>query len=149
MAFKTIKYGGALSYYQCSACKSQAYGKTKPTKCDVCADLPKGITPGDVPFAVGKERYELILTTAFGWCIATLGIRRNTRSSTGDRTYAVTLDGRTVRVGMGPHVKRRVSVHLIAAHPFAVLAAKGSESANEIRDRISSRRAATALRRYF
>lgn len=96
---------------------------------------------------------ELYDTTGFGWCIATLGIRKARSAGKADRTYAIRVsDGQPVRIGLGPHVKRTVKVYvrqsrLEALKKYVDLYNKGSETAHEIRDRISTRRAQGALRR--
>ena len=91
-----------------------------------------------------------------GWCVPTLLIRNASRrsSSKTDRTYATTLDGKPVRIGMGPHVSAIARVYVRASRKAALqryldLQSEGSKTAHEIRDRISSRRAQSALRRRF
>lgn len=111
----------------------------------------------------GEVKFELVRTTAFGWCISTLLIAKASgrRSSApgGDRTYAVRCngdyhDGETVRIGFGPHVTFRGTVYVKASRAKALakylgLLGQGAVRANEIRDRISSRRAQSAMRRNF
>ena len=85
-------------------------------------------------------------TQAFGWLIPTLLIRTTRRMDRTNRTYATSLDGRPCRVGMGPHVLRSVAVYVkrsrfVALQPFIDLKNQGEIASNEIRDRISSRRA--------
>ena len=69
------------------------------------------------------------------------------------RTYAIAVsDGAQVRVGFGPHVKAHHSVYVTEAteswlQKFVDLRGKGSESANDTRDRISTRRLQTSMRR--
>ena len=91
----------------------------------------------------------------FGWVIATLLIRKPGRRSTAttDRTYGITVaDQKPCTVGMGPHVEATVEVYLTKANlkrmmPYIETWKKGMSDAGVIRDRISSRRAATTLRR--
>ena len=86
-------------------------------------------------------------TTAFGWCVATLQIKRARRAGQTDRTYAArVIDGQVVRIGLGPHVKQTVSVYVTEKRVPALkrlldLHNAGADRANAIRDRISSRRA--------
>jgi len=90
----------------------------------------------------------------FGWCIPTLEIsRRGARSRNYQwngtpaqnlRTYAVTMDGQTVRIGMGPHVKQVLMFHptnesMKVLQKYYDLFIKGSIRAHEIRDSRSSR----------
>lgn len=89
------------------------------------------------------------------WVIETLLIARaGRRAAAGatDRTYAITLDGRVMRVGLGPHVRAKVTVYLhqsrrAALQQYIDLHAKGIGDAMRIRDRISSRRAQGQLER--
>lgn len=86
--------------------------------------------------------FELWYTEQMGWCIPTLLIAKG---STTDRTYATTLDGKQVRIGKGPHVKRTVTVYvrqsrLSVLQRYLDLKQSGAEVSNQIRDRISSRR---------
>jgi hypothetical protein len=96
----------------------------------------------------------------FGWCIPTLLIRKASRgygygSQQPNRTYAVSIEsGSVCRIGLGPHVKHRLRVWVRkgrteALKPLLDLLLQGQENAGIIRDRISSRRAQTALRRGF
>jgi hypothetical protein len=86
-------------------------------------------------------------TTAFGWCIATLQIKKSRRSGTPDRTYAARCsDGALVRIGLGPHVTRQIVVYVresrrAALQRYVELYTAGQDRANAVRDRISSRRA--------
>ena len=94
-------------------------------------------------------------TTAFGWCIATLHISNPSRRATNQtaRTYAVRCaDGKGVRIGAGPHVTATLTVYvkssrLPALQKYIDQYKAGQIQANEIRDRISSRRAEGAYRR--
>ena len=131
----------------------------------VAADLvrPAWDAKGDAAPASHSDRYEdrtfeLWHTERFGWCIPTLNIRALSgraaaRGAETRRTYAVTVDGgAVVCVGMGPHVTAHVTVHvtvgrLEALRPLLELREKGAGDAGSIRDRISSRRAQTSMRR--
>lgn len=102
--------------------------------------------------------YSIVMryTTGFGWCVPTLRIA-NARRLTGgtSRDYAVRIsDGATVRVGMGPHVLFSAELYFKKSNadrlkPLLELMRGGAMRANEIRDRISSRRANSAMRRRF
>lgn len=93
--------------------------------------------------------YEVI---DFGWCVATLDIARG-RNGRAARTYAVRVeDGKSCRVGNGPHVKQVLTVYVrrsrvAALQKYLDLYQSGAVEANQIRDRISTRRAQGALRR--
>lgn len=88
-------------------------------------------------------------TTGFGWVLTTLLISNPSRRHRADataRTYGVTLDGRLVRVGLGPHVVAKCSVYVTTANwerlsKYVELWKKGMELAGNTRDRISTRRA--------
>ena len=91
------------------------------------------------------------VTGDMGWVIATLDISKGKRGNA-DRTYGITLDGKVVRVGNGPHVKKEVQVHLSTENwerllPYVELYLKGLEQAGQIRDRISTRRAQGQINR--
>lgn len=105
----------------------------------------------------GYIEFEIWYTQRFGWCIPTLDIRqvsgrqRNAGIET-RRTYAVTLKGELVSMGMGPHVLAHHTVHvkasrLEALRPFLDKRIEGAAKAGECRDRISTRRANTIARR--
>lgn len=96
----------------------------------------------------------------FGWCIATLTIKRPSRrhylrgnATPTDRTYAMRVSTRSVcRIGLGPHVKRTVTIHLrksrlAALKQYIDLYNDGAVQANVTRDRISSRRAEGSVNR--
>lgn len=134
--------------------------KAKP-KTDAI-ELPTGIKESDLKYPSWKSKHHVVHTldmyfvTTFGWCIATLHIRNASRrkvTNTDARTYAVRVDTeQCVRVGLGPHVLKRVTVYvtekrLPALQKYVDLQASGEVTANEIRDRISTRRAQGALRR--
>lgn len=104
--------------------------------------------------------FDLWHTARFGWCIPTLqirhagaAIRSRNAGITQDRTYAVEVStGRVTRIGFGPHVTAQVTVYVTerrreALQPLLNLRTKGQADAGDIRDRISTRRAQTALRR--
>lgn len=123
-------------------------------------ELPTGIKESDLKYPKNYkirvvEHLELYYVKAFGWCIATLHIRNaGTRNTNRDpRTYAVRVDtGECVRVGLGPHVLKRITVYatekrLKDLQKFIDLKNSGEVTANEIRDRISTRRAQGTLRR--
>lgn len=124
-------------------------------------DVPEGIIEKDLTYPAGKDRLvftagehgclRFYKTVTFGWCMATLAIKRGRHGS--DRTYGVRLeDGAGVRVGNGPHVKAQVTVYvresrLKALQRYIDMYAEGLEKANVTRDRISSRRMQGALER--
>lgn len=104
----------------------------------------------DLPY--DDRTFELWHTTSFGWCIPTLFISRAGRGQSTDRTYAVTLDGKPVRVGRGPHVTRIITVYVRTSRmndlqKFLDVRKQGQAKAGEIRDRISSRRAQGQMER--
>jgi hypothetical protein len=126
------------------------------------AKLPTGILDTDLDYPAyadnSYESFELWDVQNVGWVIPSLLIsragrrQRATTPGVSDRYYAAGLDGKVWRVGRGPHVKRTVAVYvkksrLTALQPFLTLRDKGSADANVIRDRISTRRARTALAR--
>jgi hypothetical protein len=114
--------------------------------------LPKGILKSDLKYPnykqhVYEDDFELWYTDRFGWCIPTLLIGRNRH---GERTYATTLTGKSVRIGGGPHVRVRVKVYCRklrkkALAPFVATRDAGQITSNNIRDSISTRRAQHAL----
>lgn len=106
----------------------------------------------------GSIEFELWYTPSFGWCIPTLQIkavsgRAASRGIEVRRSYAIAVETKQlVRIGHGPHVKatHRVFVkasRMAALTPLLDIMLEGSEKAGMCRDRISSRRANTALRR--
>jgi hypothetical protein len=106
----------------------------------------------------GQIEFELWYTERFGWIIPTLQIaavtaRRAARGATLRRTYAIAIkDGALVRAGFGPHVLEHHTVYVKASRldaltPLLDLAVKGEADAGDCRDRISTRRAQTAMRR--
>src|SRR4029077_16922930 len=100
---------------------------------------------------VYDKDFELWDSRGGGWAIPTLHIRNAGRRShpgaTNRRPYAVaTENGKTYRVGLGPHVEETHPVwvkksRLQALLKFIELKNGGEGSAGQIRDRISSRRA--------
>jgi hypothetical protein len=128
-------------------------------------NLPAGILAGDVAprsFANGAWkkyaleggdylRFELWYTERFGWCIPTLRIGGKGPNR---RTYAVAIsDGQLVTIGHGPHVLARHEVLVKktrrgALKKFLDLKKDGNIKANDCRDRISTRRANSVIRRY-
>jgi hypothetical protein len=113
----------------------------------------------DKNFPYEDRQFELWNVANFGWCIPTLHIRNAGRralasgSVAAPRTYAIEINtGKVCRIGLGPHVTARVTVYVRknrrdVLQKFLDLRKTGSESANQIRDRISSRRAQGALYR--
>lgn len=122
-------------------------------------DLPKGIKTSDTkyPSYKGKDKVvwgalpdsrsslELVKTDRFGWCIATLNIGK-------DRSYGIAVDdGQIVSMGVRDQT-RKVTIYirqsrLSALQKFIDLFKKGLDDANSIRDRISTRRSNTIMRR--
>jgi hypothetical protein len=100
-----------------------------------------------------KSQFEMWYVPSFGWVIPTLLIRRSQRADRSNRTYAKAVsDGRICRVGLGPHVTAQVTVYVrkvraVALQALLDLKFQGEIDSNTIRDRISSRRAQTMLRR--
>jgi hypothetical protein len=103
-----------------------------------------------------KSDFDLWYAGDFGWVIPTLTIRnvpRGDQRHLQQRTYAVRIsDGAVVRVGFGPHVTHQVHVYgrvsrADALKKYIDLRTKGEADAGQVRDRISTRRAQTALRR--
>lgn len=134
---------------------------------DAFAKLPQDILESDLkqpsfkakggdalvpdPTYSGRNEFELWYTTAFGWCIPTLAIS-NAKRSGSSRTYATTLEGKAVRIGHGPHVLHQLRVYVRQSRATALakylqLRDGGEIKSNEIRDRISSRRAQGVLHR--
>jgi hypothetical protein len=110
------------------------------------ADKLARIKTGEESWQYELATFEMWYTEQMGWCIPTLLIAKASRASTTDRTYATTLDGKQVRIGKGPHVKRVVTVYvresrLKELQHYLDLQRAGAEVSNQIRDRISSRRA--------
>ena len=141
---------------------TKAPGRTLP------APLPAGILDADVaePLRYGDPAYkrplyehefELWFTDRMGWVIPTLLIRAVPSRMAGQglerRSYGVVVATRAlVMVGLGPHVKATVRVFVYEdtrarLQPFLDLKREGLGKAGETRDRISTRRANTTLRR--
>lgn len=128
-------------------------------------DLPEGIKESDLALPDWKSKvkvswnFEIWYTARFGWCIPTLLIRgvsgrMASRGITNERTYATTLDGQVIRIGLGPHVLARHTVYvkesrLAALQKYVDIQHDGQVKANDVRDRISTRRANTISRRRF
>jgi hypothetical protein len=96
--------------------------------------------------------FEMWYCNGMGWVIPTLLIRTTRRMDRANRTYATSLNGHQCRVGMGPHVLRQVTVYVRATRQSALqkyldLKLKGEQDSNQIRDRISTRRAMGTMRR--
>lgn len=135
----------------------------KKTPAAALQPLPKGIRASDIKYTAGKKyvdlgerwHFDIYYVPAFGWVLPTLLIKQAARHSRADevsRTYAVTLDGKIVRVGLGPHVTQRHTVYVALSRRkdlqrYLDLIEQGKAAANEVRDNISTRRANTALRR--
>lgn len=96
-----------------------------------------------------------------GWCIATLPIG-NARPGSGyeGRTYAIEVETKNsystehniVTIGKGPHITKTITVYVTTKREaklkkYLDIYTEGLTAANQIRDRISTRRANTALRR--
>lgn len=127
--------------------------------------FPEGVTVKDTEYPKWDSKDKAVrelgdygqitmhLTTAFGWCVATLPISKARRAGLTDRTYGVRVsDGAGVRVGAGPHVTKTITVYLRKSRvkvlqKYIDLFQKGLIQANETRDRISSRRAEGVQRR--
>lgn len=132
-------------------------------------ELPAGIKQSDLQMKSWKDmaydsdgngnntnHFELWLVKdikeGLTWFIPTLLISKNNRNSYGSRTYAVDLSGRLCRIGKGPHVVQTLTVYLkknniIRLQKYLDLKKNGSEKSNQVRDRISSRRAEGQLHR--
>jgi hypothetical protein len=139
-------------------------GTTSKIK-SVVDDLPVGVIKADLApakkytdalYGVGDGgRLTFYKTTGFGWCVATLHIRNASSRSAhgGQRTYAARCeDGGVVRIGLGPHILKTVTVFITkprvkVLQRYIDMYSSGVADANQIRDRISSRRAEGALRR--
>lgn len=128
--------------------------------------LPEGVLKSDLTRPGWKSKtvmakdadgystlqFEIWHSARFGWCIPTLLIGKARHRNTTDRTYATTLKGELVRIGMGPHVTATHTVYVKASRlkilqKYIDLQHKGAAKAGDTRDRISTRRAQTAARR--
>lgn len=144
-----------------------AKSKTKTTA-PAKPQLPPGILASDLKWPEYSEdnrllqQLDMYFVPRFGWCIATLHIRNASRrqriygaGNTDARTYATAVnDGQLVTVGLGPHVTDRVTVYVTTKRAeklqkYLDLHSKGQAEAQETRDRISTRRAQTTLRRRY
>lgn len=139
------------------------------TKLVTPPELPLGLRASDLQYPKRPAKYDwgkpqpfdvlhtvtLYETDRMGWVVTTLHIRnpgRRHRSDAQARTYGVTVDGTVCRVGLGPHVKRTVTAYVTRARADALaklvaLHEKGMADAGSIRDRISSPRANSMMRR--
>jgi hypothetical protein len=135
------------------------------------ADLPPDVRASDLEFAKEGDglswderktlpegaQYELTFYQVKnrGWVLTTLLIGKAGRRRAGreDRTYGIEVaTEQIVRVGFGPHVTKTVSVRFKKSNierlrKYIDLWLKGMESAGNIRDRISTRRAQGQLYR--
>jgi hypothetical protein len=123
--------------------------------------LPAGIKVSDLKYPDYQkdpmvDEFELWHSARFGWCIPTLMIRgagRRQAASTDRRSYAIAVDtSQLCSIGLGPHITKTVTVFISksrqdALQKFLDLRLQGLESAESIRDRISTRRSNTILRR--
>lgn len=133
-------------------------------------ELPEGIVQNDLSCydpMKAKDKYkpyakldhkagnsgqlEFYYVTGRGWVITTLHISNG--KGFADRSYGIDiLTGGIVTVGKGPHVTKTINVYLRlsrlkALQKYIDLYNKGLISAGQIRDRISTRRANTVMRR--
>jgi hypothetical protein len=96
------------------------------------------------------HRLHMVYVMSYGWCIRTLHISNGKMS---ERSYAIRVDDQTMcTLGNGPHVQKEITVYVTQARikelrPLVDIMQKGEEGAHIIRDRRSSRRAQTQLRR--
>lgn len=129
-------------------------------------EYPKGIKESDTvwpkynkkTYTPVKQTYEFYKTERFGWVMLVLHIRnassnQKARGIDTQRSYAICIEsGKICTVGLGPHVKEKFTLHVTEKNEerleeYIKLFCEGSETANSIRDRISSRRANTIARR--
>ena len=129
-----------------------AFLKLHPITGVVAADLKdnwKDVAYLDDNYTASIEAH---FTERFGWCFPTLLIAKG-RNGYANRTYATTLDGKSVRVGLGPHIKCTLKIRVTKKNvtrlkaAFATLLADGAAKANDIRDAISTKRMRTTMRR--
>lgn len=117
-------------------------------------EFPKKHLPWEQLEALGLGGSALtfyLVPSLGGWILTTLGISGAGRQATA-RSYGIGLDGKTCRVGKGPHVKASVTIYLSADNverlsKYVELWQAGMERAGEVRDRISSRRAQGQIHR--
>jgi len=124
-------------------------------------DLPRGVKASDLKSPkIGDLASEVgdwgvltfYKTQGLGWVIATLKIGGG-RNGRDDRTYGVIVEtGKQCRVGNGPHVLATVRVYVRQSRVEALkryidLYGQGVADSNQIRDRISTRRAQGQLHR--
>lgn len=136
-------------------------------------ELPFGLIESDLKYPKHPKNWKwgkqypsdvlhtitLYETERMGWVVTTLLISNPGRrhrhldaQPPQPRTYAVTADGSVCRVGLGPHVKRTITVYITRGRfeklkKIVELHEKGLADAGSIRDRISTRRAQGALYR--
>lgn len=108
----------------------------------------------EAKYIVDNGHLSLVYTERFGWCVRTLHISNARRGAGawGARSYGINEDKQLVSIGAGPHVLREIQVHVTKARskelkPLLDLYLEGMAKAGEARDRISTRRARTSLRR--
>lgn len=145
--------------------------KKSPTKSEPARSLPEGVKASDLKpphyeqALSWRQAEELALTgsclyfyrtQSLGWVVLTLHISNPSRRQapgTAARFYATSLkDKKVYTVGRGPHVLEELTVYVSQDNlerlmPLIELHKQGLTDANQIRDRISSRRAQGALRR--
>jgi len=121
--------------------------------------LPTGINVSDTKYPSYKSKdkvawgilpnnsyhINMVNTDRFGWCIATLSIGK-------DRSYGISVDdGKIVSMGVADQT-RKITVYIRQSRveslqKYIDLFKKGLDDANSIRDRISTRRSNTIMRR--
>lgn len=127
--------------------------KRTPTKYGTGKNKYRVMNEEEQPdYALGEHgRLLMHYVTGRGWVIATLHISRSRTAA--DRTYGIEIgSGGIVTVGNGPHIVETIEVLLKrnrvpALQKYLDLYNKGMVDANTIRDRISTRRANTVMRR--
>ena len=87
----------------------------------------------------------LIVNLILVWAIGCSAKQTNGPAPAGNVKGTITMDGKPVRVGSGPHVKATVTIYLKANNierlqKYVDLWLKGMELAGTTRDRISSQR---------
>lgn len=110
-------------------------------------------TKDRIDYTLGDQgQLTFYYTQMLGWVIATLPIGSQ-HNRVNPRTYAVSLKhGGPCRCGNGPHILKKLTVFIRTSRVKAIqkyldLYKSGLVSSNNIRDRISSRRAEGAERR--
>jgi hypothetical protein len=131
--------------------------------------LPKDITKADLKYPsykqavyldsfrdlTGSSGFEIWYTERFGWVIPTLFIHGARRMQNSHRTYGVSItDKQLVRVGSGPHVLEKHTIHFSKKNKKRLIKAfettirEGAIEAHDCRDRISTRRAQSRRNSY-